>query len=147
MKIVGALRIYTFVNDEVLTVFFRNEGVATVRTEQTHRSSNIFSSSECLTANLALILTIAAIVVVDVMMRSTTERTDGVLRNGFTIFTLDRLWLFSILPFIVFEKELPILFDERFYDRKLVNFKLLVLWRMGIIESPLFKRNISANKI
>ena len=36
MKIVGTLRIYTFVNDEVLATFFRNEGVVTVRTEQTN---------------------------------------------------------------------------------------------------------------
>lgn len=48
---------------------------------------------------------------------------------------------------VVFQKELPVLFDERFHDRKLVNFKLLVLWRVGIIESPLLERNISADKI
>ena len=118
-----------------------------MRAGKTEWCSHNFPGTEGLATDFALILTISAIVIVNEMVRSTAERTDGVLRNGFTIFTLDRLWLFSILPFIVFEKELPILFDERFYDRKLVNFKLLVLWRMGIIESPLFKRNISANKI
>jgi len=29
----------------------------------------------------------------------------------------------------------------------LLNFKFLVLWRMGIIESPLLERNVSADKI
>ena len=64
--------------------------------------------------------------------------------TGDLVFSHDFL---GLLPFVVFEKELPILFDERFYDWKLVDFELLVLWRMGIIESPVFKRNISANKI
>lgn len=30
---------------------------------------------------------------------------------------------------------------------KFINLKLLVLWRMGIIESPLLKRNISTDKV
>ena len=130
MKIVGALRIYTFVNDEVLTVFFVNEGMVTVRTEQTHRSRNIFTSGECLTTNFALILTIATIVIVNVMVGSTAERTDGFLGNGFPVFALDRFCFFSVLPLVVFQKELPVLFDEWFYDRKLVNFELLVFGRV-----------------
>ena len=30
---------------------------------------------------------------------------------------------------------------------KFVHFELLIFWRMGIIESPLLKRDISANKV
>ena len=30
---------------------------------------------------------------------------------------------------------------------KFINLKLLVLWRMGIIESPLLKRDISTDKV
>ena len=40
----------------------------------------------------------------------------------------------------------PVLFEG--YDfRKLINFELLVFRRMGIIKSPLFKRNVSADKM
>ena len=55
--------------------------------------------------------------------------------------------LTTILPLIVFEKELPVLFDKGFDDREFIHFEFWVLRRMGIIKSPLFKRNISANKV
>ena len=60
---------------------------------------------------------------------------------------MNRLEWFTILPVIVFEKELPVLLDKGFDDREFIHFKFLVLWRMGIIESPLFERDISADKI
>ena len=44
-------------------------------------------------------------------------------------------------------KELPVLPDKRFDDREFIYFEFLVLWRMGIIKSPLFKRDISADEI
>lgn len=81
------------------------------------------------------------------MMRCPTERIDAVLENRFSISALKLFYFFLILIFVVFEKKLPVLFNERFYDRKLMDFKLLVLWRVGIVECPLFERDISANKI
>ena len=44
-------------------------------------------------------------------------------------------------------KELPVLPDKRFDDREFIYFEFLVLWRMGIIKSPLFKRDIFADEI
>lgn len=54
----------------------------------------------------------------------------------------------AIAFFIVRNKILPIsaLFVE--YDfRKLINFELLILCRMRIIERPLLKRNVSTDKL
>ena len=53
----------------------------------------------------------------------------------------------TVFPLVVFKKKLPVLFDKGFDDRKLINLEFLILWRMGVIKSPLFERDISANKI
>ena len=81
------------------------------------------------------------------MMGSTTKWAYGIFGNRFTITTLNFLYRFSVFPLIVFEKELPILFDKGFDNRELIDFVLLILWRMGIIESPLFERDISIDKV
>ena len=52
-----------------------------------------------------------------------------------------------IFPLIVFKEKLPILFDKSFDNRKFIHFELLIFGRMGIIECPLFERDISADKI
>ena len=53
----------------------------------------------------------------------------------------------TIFPVIVFKKELPVLFDKWFNNRKFIHFEFLIFRRMGIIECPLFERDISADKI
>lgn len=40
----------------------------------------------------------------------------------------------------------PVLTEIR-DQREFVNFELLILWGMGIIESPLLKWNVSADKV
>lgn len=54
---------------------------------------------------------------------------------------------FAILPLIVFEKELPVLSDKGFDNGELVHFKLLIFRGMGIIESPLSERDVSADEV
>ena len=134
-------------NTEEFTVFFSSKSFATVRAYQSKGSCNFFTGNESLTTDFALILTVTTIVIVDVMMGSTAKRAYSFFGNRLTITTLNLLYRFTVFPLIVFEKELPILFDESFYDRKLVNLKFLVLWRVRIIKSPLFERNISADKV
>ena len=72
VEIVRAFRVYTFMDTEEFTVFLGNQSIATVRTCKSERCGNNFTGRECLTTDFALILTVAAIVVVDVMMWSTT---------------------------------------------------------------------------
>ena len=149
-KIVEIVRTFgtdAFVYTEELAVFFGNQGIAAMRTDKADRSCNHFSRCESLTTDLALVLTIATIIVIDEKMGSTTQRADGILGNGFAVATLNRLNRFAILPLIVFQKELPVLFDKRFDDREPVDLEFLISGRMGIIESQLPQRNISANKI
>lgn len=115
-------------NPEEFTVFFGNKGVAAMRADKPERCSNDFAGREGLTTDFALILTVTTIVVIDIMMESSTKRTDGVFRNGFTIPALNWFDRFAIFSQIVFEEELPVLFDKSFHDRKLVDLEFLILW-------------------
>ena len=147
VEIIRTFRIHAFMDPKKFTVFLSHEGIAAVRTGETKWSGNIFAGREGLSTDLTLKLTIAAIVIVNVMMRRTTKRAYSVFWNGFTVTALNRFYRFTILPLIVFKKELPVLFDKGLDDRKLVNLKFLILGRVRIIKSPLFKRNISADKV
>ena len=80
-------------------------------------------------------------------MWGSTQRADDIFRNGFTITTLNWFYRFSVFSLVVFQKKLPVLFDKGFDNRKLINLKFLILWRMRVIKSPLFERDMSANKI
>ena len=147
MKIIRTFFVDTFMYTEKFTVFLWRKCVPAVRAAKAKRSGNDFTGSEGLSTNFALILTIAAVVIVDVMMRSPTKRTYDVFRNGSSITTLNRFDRFSVFPKIVFEKELPVLLDKSFNDRKLINLKFLICRGIGIVKGPLFERYISANKV
>ena len=68
----------------------------------------------------------------DIAFAMTEYRTDG----------------FVIPLFIVADEIFPVPFLLVGYDfGELIDFELLVLWRMGIIESPLPERDISTDKI
>lgn len=99
-----------------------------------------------MSADLALVLSVAAVVIVDKVMRSTAQRADNIFRNGFTIPALDWLDGFAVSPQIVFEEKLPVLFDKGPDAREFVNLKLLILWRVGIVIGPLLEWYISTDK-
>ena len=107
-------------------VFLSSECIATMRTCKSERCCNNITGTEGLTADFALVLTIAAIVVIDVMVRCTTQGTDGIFGNGLSIATLNRFNGFTILPLIVFEKKQVVLFDKVLDDRKFINLKFLI---------------------
>ena len=142
VEIVRTFWIDAFMYAEELTIFFGNECISAVRTGKAKRCCNDFTGAEGLSTDFALILTVATIIVVNVVMRSSTQRADGIFRNGFTIAALNRFKWFAILSLIVFGKKLPVLFDKGFDDRKFINLEFLILGRMGIIGSPLFERNV-----
>lgn len=70
VEIVRTLWVYTFMYAEKFSVFLGNKSISTVRTDKLKWSGNMFAGAEGLPADLALVLTIAAIVVVDEMVRS-----------------------------------------------------------------------------
>lgn len=44
------------------------------------------------------------------------------------------------------ETPVPFMLDDQYFW-KLVHFKFLIVWRMGIIESPLLERDISSDEV
>ena len=144
VKIVRTLGVDTLMEDEMFPLFFGDEGVPAVRTDKTDGGRDLFTGNESLAADFALVLSVAAVIIVDVMVRCATERTDDIFRDRSAITPLDGFDGSAILPEIVFEKELPVLFDEGFDDRELVDPEFLILRGVGIVKSPLLERNISA---
>lgn len=118
-----------------------------VRANEADRRSDHLSGDEGLPTDLALVLSVAAIIIIEIVVWSATEGTDDILGNGFPIAPLDRSEGFAIFPEVVFQKELPVLFDEGLDDREAVSGKLLVFRGVGIIEGPLLERDISADKV
>ena len=116
MQIEGALRVDALVDAEELAFLFGDEGVSTVRADETDRRGDNLTRDERLATDLALVLSIPTIVIVEIVVRGATEGTDNLLRDGFPVTPLDRSDGFAILPEIVLEKELPVLFDERLND-------------------------------
>jgi hypothetical protein len=60
------------------------------------------------------------------MMRSTTTRTSRILGDGLSVSTLNRLEFFAILPFVVGQQKLPVLFDKRDDGWKDISLELLI---------------------
>ena len=94
-----------------------------------------------------MVLSVAAIVVVEVVVRCPTKRAEDIFRDGFSIAALNGSDGFAELPEIVFKEKLPVLFDERLEEREAVGSKLLVFRGVGNIKGPLPERDISADEI
>ena len=147
MKIVGALGVDTFVDDEVLPVFLMDQGMAAVGTFQYHWFTGMGAGLKILPTDFTLEFTAAAVVVIDVLMRGTADRTDRIFRNGFSISTLNRADNLVITPFIISKQELPVLLFKNFNNRKFIHLKFLILGRMGVVKRPLFQGDVSADKV
>ena len=147
VKVEGAPGVDAFMDAEKLPVLIRDEGVAAVRAYKAERRGDNLAGDKGLPTDFALELPIAAIIIVEIVVRCPTKRTEGIFRDGFTIAALNGCDRFAVFPEIVLQKELPILFDERFDEREAVGGELLVLRGVGIIEGPLSEGNISADEI
>ena len=147
VKIVRTLGVDTLMEDEVFPLFFGDEGVSAVRAGKADGGRELFAGNESLSADFALVLPVAAVIIVDVLVRSAAERTDGIFRDRPAITPLDGFHGSAILPEIVFEEELPVLFNEGFDDREFVDLEFLILWGMGVVKSPLLERDISADEV
>jgi hypothetical protein len=83
-----------------------------------------------------------------VLEGSIAGQTLAIFRNSTFTTSEDRTDAFTVTLLIVGYKILPVPFLFIGYDLgKFINFKLLVFGRMGIIESPLLKRDIFADKV
>ena len=121
--------------------------MSAVRAQKAQGGSYRITRRKGLSTDFTLILSIAAIIVIDEIVWCTAQWAYGIFWDGFSVPALNWLQGLMIFPLIVFNKELPILFDECFDDRKFIDFEFLIFGRMGIIECSLFERDISADKI
>ena len=102
---------------------------------------------EGLSADFALVLAIAAVVIIDKEMRGTAQGADDILRDGLSVSPLDRFQRFAVAPEIVFKEELPVLFDKGSDTWEFIYFEFLIFGRVGVVKRPLLERDISADKI
>lgn len=147
VKVEGTPGVDAFMDAEKLPVLLRDEGVAAVRTYKAERRGDNLAGDKGLPTDFALELPIAAIIIVEIVVRCPTKRTEGIFRDGFTIAALNGSDGFAVLPEIVFKEKLPVLFDERLEEREGVGSKLLVFRGVGTIKGPLLEWNIFADKV
>ena len=107
--------------------------MTTVRALKFERGHHFLPGNKGLPADLALELTAAARVVINILMGCAAKRAYGIC------------W-FAIAETIVFVLELPVLLDEGFDNGQLVGKKLLVFGAVEFIVSPLLERDVSADK-
>ena len=89
-----------------------------------------------------------AIIPHEIVYRGVTGRAGTMLWNITIAMPKNRLNGFVITLFVIGNKIFPVpllLIGYNFW--KFINSELLVLWRMGIIKSPLLERNISTDKV
>ena len=112
-------------------------------------SCHFFTVDKGLTADFAFELSTTTSIVVDVLMRSSAKRARDIFRNStvLTFLSFYRFHGFAITEQVVFVPESPVLFDEGFDDGKLISEEFLIFGAVEFVMSPLFQRDISADKI
>jgi hypothetical protein len=142
MTVIGAFIIDAFMDDKEFPVFLRDKDMAAVRALEFERLGSPFTGDEGLRADFALILSIATVIVIEIVMGSATDRTDSVNRNGLTIATIDRLKWFSVFNRVVLQQLPPVLFLKLTDDWQDISLEFLIFGRMDLIMSPLAKRDV-----
>ena len=88
-----------------------------------------------------------SVIAVKIRLWGTAGRAGAVFRDVAFLTSGDGFYLNTVPAFKVRNQETPVpfLLDDLDFG-KFVYFELLIFWRMGIIESPLFEWYISADK-
>ena len=93
-------------------------------------------------------MTFVTVVAVKIRLWSITKRTGTVIGDVAFLTSCNRLDLYIVAVFEVRDEQSPVPFMVMKFDLgKFICFELLIFWRVGIIKSPLFKRDISADKL
>lgn len=112
LQIVGALLVDTLVDAKAGTLLDRHESMTAIGALVFHRLGVDAAADEGGAADLALILAMATIVIVEVIVGSTADGTDLVLGDSIAAPAADRLELFAIAMLVVGKEELPVLLEE-----------------------------------
>lgn len=147
MEVVRAIGIDALVDDKVFPVFFGNKGISTVRAAQLHGREAAFRRKPGRT-DLAEELAFGAVILVKERFRGVTAWAGAVVRDIAFRASADGTDFLAIAFLVVRDKLFvsPVL-AEVGDQREFINLELLVLRGMGIIESPLFERDISADEV
>jgi len=101
-------------------------------------------------ADLAHDLTFGAVVLVEIDFGSITSRTFAVViyvAFGSSFDRFDRLVFIFVAPGIISHEVVIIPGFDTKDQREFINLKFLIFRRMGIVISPLFKRDVSTDKV
>lgn len=145
MEIVRALRVYTLVDDKVLTVFLVCQGIAAMGAAQgIVFGKAVVIRGEVGITDLALDLPLSPIVTVEVGLWGIAAGAGAVLGDIAFPAPGNGPDLFVVPVFKVRYEELPVpsILVELYFG-EFIRFEFLVLWG----ESPLFKRDIFADEI
>ena len=147
MEIVRTFGVDTFMEDEVFPFFLWDKGIATMGAAQFQAGETALLRGELGGADFAQELSFGTVVPVQVRFGSITAGTGAVIRDIAFRTASDRADLLAITLFIVGDEVfvVPVL-AEVGHEREFVNLELLVFWGMGVIKSPLFERDVSADE-
>ena len=88
--VVRAFGIHTLVYSEAGAVFNRYKDMPAVRASVANRLCVYFTAYECGTTDLALVLTFTTIVIVKILVRSTANGAEFIIRHLMTAAAFDR---------------------------------------------------------
>ena len=148
VKVVRTFGIDAFVDHKVFAVFLVNHRVIAVRAFQgVGLCKTVFIRRECSGAYFAQDLSFRAIILIEIRFWRIAAGAGAHIVDITYGPAVDRFDFFAILPFKVRDVivVVPFLVIDDLW--KFINFELLIFWRMRIIESPLFERDISTDKI
>ena len=148
MEVIRAFRINALVNNKVFAIFLVNKRMRAVRASQDDFVGELINTGlKFSAADFAHKLIARAVIPVKIVFWSMTIRADGIIGNITNRAAFDRLNIIVVTPLDIFNKVFVkpnLTLDDEW---RLIDFKLLILRRMRIIESPLFERDVFTNKI
>lgn len=149
VEIVRAVRIYTFMEDEVFPFLLSHKRIAAVRAAKGKLlGETVFSGREVRTTDLTAKLPCFAVVAVEIRFRSTAGRATAVIGDvtGFAPDDGPDILIIAMLEVRDEELPVPVMLVEQ-DPWKFINLELLVFRGMGVIKRPLFEWDVSADKI
>ena len=148
MEIVRTFGVDTFMEDEVFPFFLWDKGIATMGAAQFQAGETALLRGEPGGADFALQLSFGTIILVKKRFWRITAGTGAVIGDIALRAAADRADLLSVTLFIVRDEVfvVPVL-SEVGNQREFVDLEFLVFWGMGVIKSPLFERDVSAEEV
>ena len=134
--------------DEVFAVFLWNKRITTMRTTEFHRREAALIRGESGITDLTEKLPFAAVILIKIRFRGITARTGTEVVDITFGTSADRPDLLAVAFLEVRNKFFisPVL-TKIGDQRKFINLEFLIFGRMGIVISPLLKRDIPANEV